>query len=499
LGFGKFTSITAWRDNTIQFGNDLDYSGIDILQEPAGEGNQTDFKQFSQELRLDGKSGPLDWLVGAFFSSEILDSSTTITAGTDFDTYVSGLASAANGGAPNFALINQLTDSEGYVFVPGVSGEADYYHQTSKSYAFFTNETYAIAKDWDLTAGLRFTEESKTANSYYNSPDGGAACGALLGSAGEGGFNPASPEGQFLLGYGCATLFNYAFAGQQSAQGLKEGNVSGTFKVSYHINDDVMAYASWANGYKAGGFNLARVTSSNPLTPLAPDLDTAFPRETVESYELGIKSTLADHTVRLNASIFDQRYTNFQLNTYTGIQFVVSSIRKVSSKGVELNSAWATPVSGLSLSGGVTYAFTNIDEFGASANLFAPDLAYPTEDRLNNRLSFAPLWSGVASAAYVIPLSSSLQFRATVTEKYTSSYNTGSDLDPLKLQGAYGLLNGRLGIGSPDDRWTVEVWGQNLTDKGYYQVAFDAPIQYEQIDAFLGDPRTFGITLRTKF
>jgi outer membrane receptor protein involved in Fe transport len=92
-----------------------------------------------------------------------------------------------------------------------------------------------------------------------------------------------------------------------------------------------------------------------------------------------------------------------------------------------------------------------------------------------------------------------LQFRGSVTEKYNSSYNTGSDLDPRKLQGAYGLLNARLGLGSVDGKWTVEAWGANLTGKGIYQVAFDAPFQYQQIDAFLGDPRTYGITLRVKF
>jgi outer membrane receptor protein involved in Fe transport len=60
-------------------------------------------------------------------------------------------------------------------------------------------------------------------------------------------------------------------------------------------------------------------------------------------------------------------------------------------------------------------------------------------------------------------------------------------------------LNARLGLGSPDGKWTVEVWGANLANKYYYQVAFDAPFQYNQIDAFLGDPRTFGVTVRTKF
>jgi outer membrane receptor protein involved in Fe transport len=105
----------------------------------------------------------------------------------------------------------------------------------------------------------------------------------------------------------------------------------------------------------------------------------------------------------------------------------------------------------------------------------------------------------VASATYRAPITSSLEFRASVSEKYNSSYNTGSDLDPRKIQGAYGILNGRIGVAAPDDKWAVEAWGANLADKYYYQVAFDAPYQFNQIDAFLGAPRTFGLTARVKF
>jgi iron complex outermembrane recepter protein len=493
--FGKLTSITAWRDNTLVAGNDVDYTAVDLVQEPATEGNLVDFKQTSQELRLAGKSGPLNWLVGGFFSSEILTSNTAIFAGNDFDLYLSGLSSAAVG-PPNFLLTTGLTGKPpGSLFIPGVSGEADWYHETSKSYAFFTNETYTITHGLDLTAGLRFTSTKKTADSNYVSPDGGSACGQLLANPAIVG-NLASPENQFLIALGCATPFNPFFAGKSTVQSLSEGNVEGTVKLAYHFDDGIMTYLSWANGYKAGGFNLARVTAG--LTGVAPNFDTEFPRESVESYELGLKSELANQTVRLNAALFDQQYTNFQLNTYTGLQFVVSSVRRVESKGAEVNTDWATPLSGLSLSGGVVYAFTNITEFGESQDLFAPNQA-TSLNRLNSRLSFAPLWSGVASATYTVPLSGSLQFHANVNEKYNSSYNTGSDLDPRKLQGAYGLVNARLGLGSPDGKWTVEIWGNNLANKLYYQVAFDAPFQYQQLDAFLGDPRTFGITARTKF
>lgn len=495
LGPAKLTSITAWRDNTLVAGNDSDYSGIGIITTPGNEGNQTDFKQASEEIRLAGKSGPLNWLVGGFFSSEILTTNTAIYADKDFDLYVGGVASASVGtNPPNFLEIPGFTGQPpGGTFIPGVSGEQDFYHQTSKSYAFFTNETYNIAQGLDLTAGLRYTSEKKTANSTYVDPDGGSGCGRLLTSPGVNALNPASPEYQFLIGYGCSTLFNPFFAGHSTSQTLSAGNVSGTVKLSYRFSEDLMTYISWANGYKAGGFNLARVTSpTGPQGPLTPNFDTEFPRETVQSYEIGIKSMLADRTLRLNASVFDQKYTNFQLNTFTGIQFVVSSIRKMESKGAQFESTWATPLTGLSFSGGVTYAFTNIQDFGLSRPLFAAN-------RVNDRLSFAPLWSGVVAASYTAHFSDSLQFRGSVSEKYNSSYNTGSDLDPRKLQGSYGLLTARLGLGAPDGKWTAEIWGTNLANKGIYQVAFDAPFQFEQIDAFLGDPRTFGITLRTKF
>jgi len=492
LGEATLTSITAWRDNTIIAGNDTDYTSIDILWEPATNGNETDFKQFSQELRLAGKSGPLNWLVGGFFANELLTSTQTLWAGNDFDLYISGLSSASVG-TPNFLLIPELTGKlPGQTFVPGVAGYADDFHQTSRSFALFSNETYAVTDALSVTAGFRYTHEKKTLDSNYNDTDGGAGCGSLLTAPGVAAMNPASPEYQFLIGYGCSVVFNPFFTKLNDSQSLSEDNVSGTVKLSYRLNEEVMTYLSFADGYKAGGFNLGRVTNPNAANPLAPVLDTSFPEEKVDSYELGIKTTLFDKTLRLDAALFDQRYRNFQLNTYTGILFVVEPISQVGSAGEEINAEWVTPVPGLSLNSGLTHAFTNIGEFGLSYPLFAID-------RLNNRLSFAPLWSGTASATYDLPLSGSLSLRTTVSEKYDSSYNTGSNLDPRKLQGAYGLLNARIGIGAPDNSWAVEFWSANLANKYYYQVAFDAPFQFNQIDAFLGEPRTFGVTGRVRF
>ena len=99
LGFAKLTSITAWRDNTIDAGNDTDYTAVDLLYEPATNGNQTDFKQFSEELRLAGKTGPLDWLVGGILCERNPTPNQTLWAGNDLDLYMGGLASASVGTA----------------------------------------------------------------------------------------------------------------------------------------------------------------------------------------------------------------------------------------------------------------------------------------------------------------------------------------------------------------------------------------------------------------
>ncbi len=512
LGFGKLTSISAWRDNTIAGGNDVDYTGIDLIDFPDnGNANSTDFKQFSEELRLAGKSGQLDWLGGFFFSNELLSTRTLALTGDQFEYYISSLGSLGSGApAPNPFLVSEQTGLPPGATYAG-TGEDDYYHQSSRSFALFTNETYHIMQGLDLTVGLRGTEEKKTATASYNGTGGGPGCGALLANLG----TPTAPGTVLTTTTGSGTaleVLNGCYTGLNPFfnespgfdQSNTEGNLSGTVKLAYRFNEEAMVYASAANGYKAGGFNLARVTgAATPTDPFAltPNLETAFPRETVVSGEVGVKTTLFDRTLRLNAAAFFQRYHDFQLNTFTGIQFVVSSLDRVISKGVDVDFAWASPIQGLTFAGGVTQDLTNITNFGDSASLFcgSPLNESGCTSRDNNRLSFAPLWSGALSGSYVLPLSSTLGIHTSVEEKYNSSYNTGSDLDPRKIQSGFGLLNARLGFGALDESWAIEAWGANLADKYYYAVAFDSPFQFNTITSYLGAPRTFGLTARVKF
>lgn len=513
--WAKLTSITAWRDNTQGGGNDFDYTGIDLLRSPPNAFNRTDFKQFSEELRLAGKVGPVQWLGGLFYAKESLNPQGQLFVGSNWETYLSLVASSAGGQpggknpdgstGPDPLLISQLTKKAPGTTLTTGDGYTDSYFQRENTLALFTNETWTIIEGLDLTLGGRWTHEQKSAfSNYHNTDPAGTGCSALFGP---GLTQAGGNEQAFLLGYGCYTGYDFLFQGINTHQGLTENNGSGAAKLAYHFTPDLMTFGSVSNGFKAGGFNLARTTfpaGTGPttflgqavpfeqLTGLVPNLATGFPAEKVTSFELGLKSTWFEKTLRVNAALFDEQFKDFQLNTFTGIQFVVTSLNRVSSKGGDIDFAWVTPLTGLTFSGGATYAFTNIDNFGNGLPFFAAN-------RLNNRISFAPLWSAAGSLQYVVPIPNNLQIRFVVDEKYNTSYNTGSDLDPKKLQGGYGLMNARVGIGSADGRWAVEAWSQNVLNKYYYQVAFDDPFQFNEIALFPAAPRFWGVTAKVKF
>ena len=92
-----------------------------------------------------------------------------------------------------------------------------------------------------------------------------------------------------------------------------------------------------------------------------------------------------------------------------------------------------------------------------------------------------------------------LKGRFNLNGRYMSDYNTSGLLGNAYLQTAYTLVNARLAIGRTDDKWRVELWAQNLTNKTYAQVKYPPALQTGSVNAFLGAPRTFGATLTMGF
>jgi len=530
FGGATLTSITAMRDWHAINGLDFDYSGADILyRAPDEDESLTRFETFSQELRLTGSTDRVDWMVGLFYSDEDLDRNDSYRFGAAYEPYLSTLvgsqvlAGVAAQLAPLGLTVDQanpatfLSQVSGLPFGSNYQGLAalDRHDQNARSTAVFTNNTFHATDALDITLGLRYTHEKKELHSVYSNPNGSLACGSALSNpaARVGGalaqridnfaLLPPALQQQLLgalvpavapqvAGFMCLPWANIAHDGRDVRQSRTEKEWSGTLKVAYDWSDDVMTYASFARGYKAGGFNLDRVQSSDGLSSgvqgIMPVDDTSFPGEFVNSFELGAKTTWAGGNLLFNAALFHQEYEDFQLNSFLGTSFVVRSIPEVVSQGFEADLMWLTPVQGLMLQGGLTYADT---EYGDDLLPDADLVLLP-----GNQMSFAPKWSGNAAVTYEWDFGADFLGRFNLGAKYMSDYNTGSDLDPQKEQEAYTLVNARIGFGRRDRRWMVEFWGQNLTDETYKQVGIDAPIQAGSWNAFLGAPRTYGVTFR---
>ncbi|MDB5457807.1 MAG: TonB-dependent receptor [Caulobacter sp.] len=518
LPWGQLTSISAIRNWRTDNGQDSDFTTADLAYRVKDGSNYSEFTTYTQELRLAGQTSKLDWLVGAFLADERLDSKANFLYGSDYEQYLGRLLSrsAANpAGVANFvaALTGRAPNT---TFTAG-QGLHDSYNQRAKTVALFTNDTWHVTDAFDITAGLRYTSEDKKLDTFQTTSDGGVGCGIALTPAGQARIAgivgaAATPT---IVGNLCLPWANPLFNGRGTTQKRSDKEWSGTIKASYRFSPEVFTYASFARGYKGGGYNLDRTQSSNGLPSggqgVLPILDTSFPAEFVDSYEIGVKNTLFNRTVLLNVTGFYQKFTDFQLNTFLGTSFAVRSIPEVTSRGIDADFLWFTPVHGLSVQSGFTYAKT---EYGDQKVPNDPTNALALLP--GSRLSLAPRYSASGSLTYETPVGDSLKARFNVGAKYSSEYNTGSDLFPPKLQKAFTVVNARIGVGAADDKWTVELWGQNLFDENYAQVAFNGTLQGSSglsatsatyvpandtitYDAFLGAPRTYGVTLRSKF
>ena len=494
----SLTSITAARSWNIVSGQDSDFTSADLVYRPSDGSNFTDFKQFSQEVRLAGSSGPIDWLMGAFYAKEDLESGSALLYGSDYYAYFAGRVLS---GVPGLVGL-----TPGTIFQQG-NGSRDAYDQSGETFAVFADINAALTSKLTLNIGARWTVDDKTLNARYNTT--GASCdqgearyatlAGLLGAA----------TAQTIVGGLCLNSQNDDFDALGAfTQERSEDGVTGTLKLKYDFTEGAMGYVSYSRGFKAGGFNLDReqavfITATGPN--FTADPNTAFRGEYVNSFEAGMKLRLFDGAMSLNGAAFHQTYEDFQLNTFVGTAFIVETLPEVISKGFDLDMVWFPPVEGLSFQGGVTMAETTISNFTA-ADLLVPSRFNSLRRLPGAQLSFAPEWSASLATSYERSIGGGLKIRGNVSAKYMGDYNTGSDLHPSKFQEAYTLVNARIGFGAEDDRWSIEAWAQNLTDQDYLQVGFNGPFQVDEnndaisvYNAFLGAPRTYGVTLRSKF
>ena len=420
----------------------------------------------------------------------------------------------------------------------------DQFNQTSNNWALFTHNIISFTDQLKLTVGARYTHEQKKLSADLT--DNNALCTAISSSP-------------FVALSQLPCVIPSAPGG---ALGLHdthtENKLSGTVVLSFKPTDRLLTYASYSRGYKAGGFNLDRSAlfraSSSPGSPplsgfgavcvsatqpncqgqVASGADLEFKPEINDAVELGAKYKGRGFDV--NLTLFHQLISDFQLNTFNGLNFIVENINScsddlggadkdndprtgactgdtragVKNYGFELE-AFTRPIRDVTLNGGVTMANTKYRDNLVGANGKA--LTNALFQLPGRQISNAPKWTITGSIAWTPPIGGSgLRGLLYADIRHMSSFNTGSDLDIEKMQDSFSVVNARAGIHGPDDAWGIEVWAQNVFDKNFMQVAFDAPIQgsgtargvesgfyarsTQLYGAFLGEPRTFGATLR---
>jgi outer membrane receptor protein involved in Fe transport len=581
FGGAKLTSITAYRGYKASQGGDFDYSTVDILYRPDDDSSFRRFRTFSQELRLQGAAfdNKLDWLVGGYFANEKLRLEDKLRFGSQYGRFVacrlitgSALAGVYSPTSPG--CINPLArptvsgafGAAGPVILAAIDrmdaisdrgSTGDVYNQSSRNFAAFTHNIFHVTDRFDVTVGLRYTHERKKLDATFGNDN--VAC--LQNQQALSSFLavPAlAPVAGGILALSCQGNTTSELNGVSINGKRSEHRLTGTGVLSYKVTDDLLAYASYSRGYKAGGFNLDRSALKSPIPTfaslggaqaLAPGLQ--FDPEIVDAFEIGAKYSARGLT--LNASLFRQQFKNFQLNTFDGTVFIVQNINGctddlngadrdqskfatapnfnaaaatsgacdkdnvgygVRSQGVELEGSYrVTP--DLRVNAGVTLAKTSYRQ-----NLVGTDNGAPLNQALRvlpgNRLSNAPGFVTTGAISYTPAIGSSgLSALFYVDARYTSHYNTGSDLFPQKSQESYAVVNARLGLHGPDDRWGIEVWAQNLFQKDYTQVAFNSPFQEGAVgapftdpafpggrqifSAYIAEPRTYGLTLRGRF
>ena len=588
LGGATLTSITAYRDYSSDQGSDTDYSTVDILYRAANGNSGRAFKTFSQELRLNGQAfdDKLDWLIGGYYANEKLTAVDNLRFGAQYGRFatcrlISGSALAQFYSPTTAGCLSPTGRAVLNGVVPGVpspfgaAGPAivagidrldaindrgstrDVYNQRSRNFAIFTHNIFHVTDKLDVTLGVRYTNERKRFNAAFTNDNTGcvanqAALSPFLANAG------LAPVVGGILGLSCQGNSTSELNGVTINDVRKEDKFTGTAIVSYKPTDDLMLYASYSRGYKAGGFNLDRSALKQPIVSFASQggaqaltRNLQFDPETVNAYEVGAKYATGPFSLSLAA--FRQEFTNFQLNTFNGTVFLVQTINGctaslgggdrdqnkfstapnfnaaaattgrcaaddtsygVLSQGVEAEAA-LSPARDVRVALGFTYADTKYRN-----NLVGNKAGAPLDQALRalpgNKMSNAPEIVATGSFAWTPDIGSSgMSGLFYVDSRLTSDYNTGSDLFPQKGQDSFALFNARVGLRGRDEIWAIEFWAQNVFNKNYAQVAFNSPFQEgaatgsfadpqfpggrQLFSQYLAEPRTYGVTVRTRF
>ena len=497
-----FFNSAAYSDYEMSGHSDADQTALNFINQPDNFVKQ---KQFTNEFRFSGVMDDFSsvqsvaWILGGYYSEEALGLDYAMRFGADADAMqnVLGATPTRPNGDPNpFA--------NGFGFTTGDSHDA-FMSQDAEVAALFAHADIDINDRWAASIGTRFTSEEKTG------------------------------RGVFVTDHNPFRINLFASDGAKNfAQSNDLEESIANFTLTSKLSDDVSVYASYADGYKSGGFNLdvlggqagahggtprsilswgaiaegvekgdlppsalpanvAAILAESRTNPAAvadlPDFpgDPSFEAETVDTFELGVKSRLMDGRATLNATAFSSVFENYQLLQFTGTSFNVLSAPEVTTSGFEAEAQINVSDN---LTVGLQYTNAKAEYTEAVASVGIADGA-----TMNN----APEHMAGLNATYTRDLSNGLKGLAFVGLSYESEYIASAGLEADRIQDDFTMVQGRLGVYSEDDKYGLELWCRNCTNEAVAQVIFTSPVADSSLYAFTSTPAEFGLTLSARY
>lgn len=413
-------SITAWRDLDSEFARDGDHSPHRISQFQ----DTLEQTQFTQELQLLGTYERMNWIAGIYYFAEDGDNENTL----------------------DFTITN---------FRSG--GEFD-----NKSMAAFAQLTYDFTDQLHLTVGGRYTDESKKFH-----PD------QVIYQNYYAGISQLLPPGHPLAALDAPFLQAGTRILPDLEKELEINEFTPMVNLSYDFADNLMAYVTYSEGFKSGGFTqrvFPPVIPPFTAPPGTPDIDLipTYDPEFVDVYELGFKSTLLDGRMRFNGAIFHTDYDDLQVQVFNSVAPVTENIGSASIDGVELEMQTA-PGDGWLVEASLSWLDAGYDEIGTDLTLIGSD----------NEFERVPEWASSVGVSKEFMLNEMGSLVVRVDWSYRDdTYNDAYNTEILKTD-AYHLWDASVRWTNTQEDLSVILSGRNLGDEeflvtGVYGTAFQS-------------------------
>lgn len=492
VGPGTLTSITAWRFWDWKPENDRDFTGLAVV---ARSQNPSQQDQYSQEFRYNYESQSIDFVVGLFGFKQRIDTQGTESQGRDATRWNLAPSTDPNN-VYNRDVLNGLTASNTQ-------------YLKSDSAALFGQLSWKVTPELTIQPGARVNYDKKT-GFYQRVVTTGA--GQVIASCA-----PSATAGNAVLTAQCGV-----YQPQVSAPSASDWNFTYDFNVNYKFAPDVLGYATYAKSFKTIGINqngLPLDATNQPITSAG----TVKP-ESVNHFELGLKTQFLNRRATFNLSAFRTEIKNFQATVNNGqfgvLRGYLANAQKVRSQGIEadfkivVSDRFTAYANGAytdakykkfvdapcppELAGGTV--ITNPATQTPSAPGTPGGFSRPNCDISGQRLPGVSRWAASYGAEYNIPatlLDKDGQVYLGVDGNYRSHWNSNASPSVYTEVRGYALTNFRAGFRG--EGFDVFGWVRNAFDVDYIENLQVAPGNVGLIAGQVGDPQTWGGTIKVSF